>query len=184
MIRPLPTQEGRPLVIAHRGAKAYRPENTIPAYALAVEQGADMIEIDLHRSSDGAIPIVHDEGLEELGREGEVADVTLEELRSISDAAPPPEGPITERGTIPILEAVLDRFGETIPFNLEIKMRKGGLPYEGLQAQALAEVERRGLVEQTLFSSFSDALVCSFFCCLLQLKTKNVARMSNMFLFI
>ncbi|MEO1916665.1 MAG: glycerophosphodiester phosphodiesterase family protein, partial [Myxococcales bacterium] len=42
MSRPLPSQLGRPLVIAHRGAKAYKPENTLAAFALAVEQGADM----------------------------------------------------------------------------------------------------------------------------------------------
>jgi glycerophosphoryl diester phosphodiesterase len=42
-----------PLVIAHRGSSGERPENTLPAYALAVEQRADMIEIDLHRTRDG-----------------------------------------------------------------------------------------------------------------------------------
>ena len=53
----------KPLVIAHRGASAERHENTLPAYALAVEQRADMIEIDLHRTRDGAIVIVHSEEL-------------------------------------------------------------------------------------------------------------------------
>ena len=48
MARPLPSEAGRPLVIAHRGAKAYKPENTLAAYQLAIEQGADMVEIDLH----------------------------------------------------------------------------------------------------------------------------------------
>ena len=57
----------RPLVIAHRGASAYRPENTLPAYALAVEQRADMIEIDLHRTRDGAIVIAHDADLAHFG---------------------------------------------------------------------------------------------------------------------
>ena len=45
----------KPLVIAHRGASGERPENTLPAYELAVAQRADMIEIDLHRTRDGAI---------------------------------------------------------------------------------------------------------------------------------
>ncbi|MCP4035943.1 MAG: glycerophosphodiester phosphodiesterase, partial [bacterium] len=51
----MPSQAGRRLVIAHRGAKAYRPENTLAAYELAVEQGADMLEIDLHLSRDARI---------------------------------------------------------------------------------------------------------------------------------
>ncbi|MGI9431148.1 MAG: glycerophosphodiester phosphodiesterase, partial [Myxococcota bacterium] len=47
----------RPLVIAHRGASGYLPENTLPAYELAVEQDADMIEVDLHRTADGAVVV-------------------------------------------------------------------------------------------------------------------------------
>ena len=57
-------QFSSPLVIAHRGASAYRPENTLPAYELAVEQGADMIEIDLHLTRDSQIVIAHDPDLE------------------------------------------------------------------------------------------------------------------------
>ena len=60
MARPLPSEAGRPLVIAHRGAKAYKPENTLAAYELAIEQGADMVEIDLHLARDGSVPVAHD----------------------------------------------------------------------------------------------------------------------------
>jgi glycerophosphoryl diester phosphodiesterase len=176
--RPLPSQRGRPLVIGHRGAKAYLPENTLPAYALAIEQGADMLEIDLHRSRDGAIPIVHDEGLEEIGREGEVKDVSLDELRELASEAlrnaPPLETPLGGSGGrvqirqpssapefdgVPILEQVLDRFGDEIPFNLEIKTAKGGIPYEGLQQMALDQVVTRGLLADTVFSSFWDPVL-------------------------
>ena len=45
----------RPLVIAHRGSSGHRPENTRPAFALAVEQRADMIETDLHVTRDGVV---------------------------------------------------------------------------------------------------------------------------------
>ena len=44
-----------PIVIAHRGASAYEPENTLRAFALAIEQGAQMIELDLHRTRDGHV---------------------------------------------------------------------------------------------------------------------------------
>jgi glycerophosphoryl diester phosphodiesterase len=53
----------KPLVIAHRGASAHRPENTMPAFELAIEQRADMIETDLHRTRDGAVVVTHDEEL-------------------------------------------------------------------------------------------------------------------------
>ena len=71
---PLPSEAGRPLVIAHRGASGHRPENTMAAYELAVEERADMIEVDLHVSRDGGIPISHDAELERLGGTGEIAD--------------------------------------------------------------------------------------------------------------
>ena len=73
----------RPLVIAHRGASGYLPENTLPAYERAVAQNADMIEIDLHRTCDGAIVVAHDADLTGLGGRGEIADVTLSEVRTL-----------------------------------------------------------------------------------------------------
>ena len=76
----MPSEQGAPLVIAHRGASAQRAENTLPAYELAVELQADMIEIDLHITRDGEIAIRHDAELESFGRSGEIADCTMAEL--------------------------------------------------------------------------------------------------------
>jgi glycerophosphoryl diester phosphodiesterase len=136
-----------PLVIAHRGASGHRPENTLPAYALAVAQRADMIEIDLHRTRDGAIVVTHDESLAGLGGAGEIADATLAEVRALDAGGGEP---------VPTLAEVLDGFGTALPFNLELKRgSRGGYP--GLEEAALAEVRARGLEERTLFSSFEDA---------------------------
>lgn len=138
-----------PLVIAHRGASGQRPENTMPAYELAVEQGADMIEIDLHRTRDGAIVITHDESLAGLGGRGEIAQATRSEVRAL-DAG--------DGECVPLLDEVLDRFGARIPFNLEIKCGREG-PYVGLERAALDAVTSRGLLPATLFSSFSDRVL-------------------------
>ncbi len=146
MTRPAP-----PLVIAHRGASGYRPENTLPAYELALEQRADCIEIDLHRTRDGRIVITHDEELAGLGGEGEIADATLAELRRLDAGAGEP---------IPTLEEVLDGFGARIPFNLEFKRSTRG-PYPGLEADTLEAVEARDLLPQTLFSSFFDPVLAT-----------------------
>lgn len=159
MKRPLPSQVGRPLVIAHRGAKAYRPENTLAAYALALEQHADMIEIDLHRSLDGCVPVAHDASLERFGRTGEIADHSLAELRGIYRAAAGGQGPGEPDTDIPELAQVLDRFAQRIPFNLEIKTDTCERPYPGLQRLVFEDVVRRGILEQTLFSSFSDEVL-------------------------
>jgi len=145
-----PTRSGGPTrVIAHRGASAYRPENTMPAYALALEMQADMIEVDLHRTRDGAVVVTHDELLAGIGGRGEIADASLATIRSLDAGA-------GER--VPTLEELLDRFGERIAFNLELK-RGTTSDYAGLEAQVLEAVERRGLLERTLFSSFYDPVL-------------------------
>jgi glycerophosphoryl diester phosphodiesterase len=136
-------------VIAHRGASAYRPENTLAAYQLAVEQRADMIEIDLHRTRDGAIVITHDEDLAGLGGRGAIEDATLADVRALDAGG-------GER--VPTLDETLDRFGRRIPFNLELKRGVRGL-YPGLEDAALAAVSARGLLAATLFSSFEDAVL-------------------------
>ncbi len=139
----------RPLVIAHRGASGQLAENTLPAYELAIEQRADMIEIDLHRTRDGATVIAHDEELSGLGGKGEIAAATLAEVRALDAGG-------VER--VPTLDEVLDRFGGRIPFNLELK-RGSSATYEGLERAALDAVRKRGLLEQTLFSSFFDPVL-------------------------
>jgi glycerophosphoryl diester phosphodiesterase len=144
------TRTGRPtLVIAHRGASAYRPENTLSAYALAVEQAADMIEIDLHLSRDGVVVVAHDELLAGLGGRGEIANANLAELRAL-DAG--------QGERIPTLDEVLDGFAPRIPFNLELK-RGAHADYPGLEAKVLDAVVGRGLLGRTLFSSFSDTVL-------------------------
>jgi glycerophosphoryl diester phosphodiesterase len=139
----------QPLVIAHRGASGQLAENTLPAYELAIEQRADMIEIDLHRTRDGATVIAHDEELSGLGGKGEIAAATLAEVRALDAGG-------GER--VPTLDEVLDRFGDRIPFNLELKRGKSAT-YEGLERAALDAVRKRGLLEQTLFSSFFDPVL-------------------------
>lgn len=139
----------KPRVIAHRGASGHRPENTAPAFALAIEQRADMIETDLHYTRDGVIVLTHDAGLERLGAEGEVCDRDLESLREL-DAG--------DGERIPVLAETLDAFGAKIPWNLEIKKSEGG-HYEGIEADALSAVTSRGLLGETLFSCFWDPVL-------------------------
>ncbi len=127
--------------IAHRGASVDAQENTLEAFALAIEQGADMIETDLHLLRDGAVALYHDD---EIGG-APVGALTLVELRQRLPRAP-------------TLQETLDRFGTRIAWNLEIKSPSSG-DYAGLERIALDEVCRRGILERTLFSSFSDSVL-------------------------
>jgi glycerophosphoryl diester phosphodiesterase len=132
---------GTVLNIAHRGASRDAPENTLEAFALAVEQSADMIETDLHLTSDGEIVLVHDP---EIG-DSEIAQLTLEEVR-------------TKIPGLVTLPEALDAVGDRVPFNLELK-RGLDHSYSGLERRVLDEVMKRGLLEQTLFSCFYDSVL-------------------------
>lgn len=73
-----------PAVIAHRGAAADAPENTLAAFKLAWQQGADGIEGDFHLTRDGKIVCIHDADTRRTaGQAGQVAEATLAELRRL-----------------------------------------------------------------------------------------------------
>jgi glycerophosphoryl diester phosphodiesterase len=108
-----------------------------------------MIEIDLHRTRDGALVVAHDAELEGLGGEGEIAGASLSDVRAL-DAG--------NGQRVPTLDEVLDRFGSAIPFNLEIK-RGVDCEYADLEQLAIDAVRERGLLAETLFSSFYDPVL-------------------------
>ena len=69
-------------IFAHRGASAYAPENTLEAFRLAMEQGADGIEIDVQLTKDNELVVIHDETVDRVSNaKGAVRDYTLEELK-------------------------------------------------------------------------------------------------------
>jgi len=73
-----------PIAIAHRGDPLAARENTLPAFTSAVRQGAEMVELDLRRTRDGEIVVLHDATLSRLwGVEGDVADLELAAVREI-----------------------------------------------------------------------------------------------------
>jgi len=88
-------EAGRPLVIAHRGWSAAAPENTLPAFDLALQAGADLVELDYHHTADGVPLVIHDGTLKRttnsaaLWPEGEqrVAKRTLAEVRPLDAGA-------------------------------------------------------------------------------------------------
>lgn len=131
-----------PLVIAHRGASAYAPENTLAAFALAHRQGAQMIELDVQPTADGALAIFHDDTTERWdGRPRPVEQCTLAELQALDIGG--------ER--VPTLEETLAFARETgIALNVELKQA-------GTGARCAELIRRFGAVEQVVVSSFVPA---------------------------
>ena len=100
----------RPLErIAHRGAKRECTENTLPAFARAVERGADGVELDVHATADGVVVVHHDPDLAIAGGHRQaIADLTWQELRQAAIA-------------VPRLSDVLDAVSERATLYVELK---------------------------------------------------------------
>ena len=72
------------IIYAHRGASGHAPENTLEAFALAMEMGTDGFELDVHLSSDGELVVIHDEKVDRTTNgTGYVKDLTLARLRAL-----------------------------------------------------------------------------------------------------
>lgn len=103
---------GSPIVIAHRGASQDAYQNTIKAFELAVQQKADMIELDTHLTSDGTFIVHHDPIIKFEGFEYVIAETKLEAIQNMK---------LPSKDDIPLLEDVLVNFLPKIQFNVEIK---------------------------------------------------------------
>jgi glycerophosphoryl diester phosphodiesterase len=106
-------------ILGHRGASSDAPENTLAAFQLALDQGADGVELDARLCASGEVVVFHDERLERLtGGRGRVADTRWADLAAMEVRAGPPGG----RGSrIPLLADVLDSLPRSAFVNVELK---------------------------------------------------------------
>src|SRR5512132_273110 len=147
IVPPAPRAPGRPLVLGHRGASADAPENTLAAFRLALEQGADGFELDVRRCATGEVVVGHDE---DARRVSGVA------LRAVDVGAWKGEAFRGER--MPLLSEVLEAFPRAV-VNVELKSSGGDLRLAGATARVLARGAAAGRV---LVSSFDWRLVVAF----------------------
>lgn len=143
-------------IYGHRGASEYAPENSMEAFQLAYDMGADGIEFDVQMTKDGYLVIAHDE---EIGRvsdgEGFIKDYTLKELRAFTFNKIHPEyGDVK----IPLLEDVLDQFKQKSnkdrEFLFNIELKNNIFAYKGMEEKVLKMVKEKGVLEKIFFSSF------------------------------
>ncbi|MEZ4611991.1 MAG: glycerophosphodiester phosphodiesterase family protein [Caldilineaceae bacterium] len=113
---------GYPFVVAHRGTPTIEPENTLPSFALALDQGADALETDLRFTRDDEIVLFHDATLERTtDGQGPVRDHTLAELRRFPHPAP---GRHVEQAPVPTLVDLLIMTQARTPLLLGLKDRR------------------------------------------------------------
>ena len=139
-------------IFAHRGARCVAPENTLPAFAIALEMGVAGIELDVHRSADGQLVVIHDFTVEKTtDGQGAVDALSVAELRRLDAGSH--FSPAFAGVQIPLLEEVLDLVGDRCLLNLEIKSVH---PYaEDASASVAALIRQRNLYGQVLVSSFN-----------------------------
>jgi glycerophosphoryl diester phosphodiesterase len=142
------------LVIAHRGSSGAAPENTLTAFRRAMEVGSDMLELDVHLSKDGQVVVIHDDTIDRTtNRKGKVANYTLDELKQLDVGTW--FGSQFSGEKIPALREVLDLARGRILVNIELKEGDHGqYTILDLADRTIQEVERAGMLEQVLFSSF------------------------------
>lgn len=142
----------RPQIFAHRGAKLAAPENTLAAFQIALDMGADGIELDVHCSKDGELVVIHDLDVDATtDGHGPVANYATAELAALNASAHF-EGGYARTG-VPTLAQVFDLVGDRCQVNVEIKSMDmdGGDQVEPL----LAMIRDRNLYEQVIISSFN-----------------------------
>ncbi|MDR1531187.1 MAG: glycerophosphodiester phosphodiesterase [Clostridiales bacterium] len=134
----------------HRGASGSAPENTLAAFRLAYEQGADGVELDVQLTKDGRVVVIHDEEVSRTSNgQGMVRDFTLAQLKQLNfnkDQSPPAE--------IPELAEVFSLLKHTgLVINVELKT--GLFRYEGIEEKVLAEARAWGVEDRVVYSSFN-----------------------------
>ena len=137
---------------AHRGASGDAPENTLAAFKLAVEAGADGIELDVHFTSDRQVVVTHDDDVKRVtGYAGMLENLTLAQLKKLDFS----NGMAAYKGeTVPTLEEVLALIQPTrLSINIELKTNSENP--NGLEEACQALVEKYGMENRILYSSFN-----------------------------
>lgn len=148
------SQHTRVHVYAHRGFAARAPENTLPAFALAVQAGADGIEFDVQMTADGELVVIHDDTVDRTTDGfGSVGNLTSHELRHLDAGSW--FSPQFTGVNIPTLDEVLGLAAQApYPVMLNLELKYGDTPYPSLEFRAWERVLAYGLGARTIVSSF------------------------------
>ena len=136
-------------IIGHRGGRNLWPENSLSGFRKLAQMPVEGVEFDIHLTRSGEMLVIHDPTLERTtDARGPVADLGPGKHREVSLKD-------SDREAIPTLEEVLAVFKATpLELHIELKTHADGSPYEGLAAKAFAAVERLGLTERSILTSF------------------------------
>jgi glycerophosphoryl diester phosphodiesterase len=149
---------GRPMVVAHRGASIEQPENTIEAFEAAIDAGADAVEFDVRMTADGVAVVMHDPDVSRTtDGTGFVPELTLADIRRLR--IPLPSGATG----VPTLAEALERLAGRAAADIEIKNLPGEPGFTSDREEAveatLATLDQVGFTGSVIISSFNPASV-------------------------
>jgi glycerophosphoryl diester phosphodiesterase len=140
-------------VIAHRGASAYAPENTLAAFKKAIALHADILELDVHQTKDLRLVVIHDATVDRTTNgKGRVKDLTLKELHQLDAGSW--FSPAFTGEHIPLLDEVLDLASDSV--SLLIELKEGSDEYPNIEERIIQLVREKGVAQRVIFKSFLD----------------------------
>jgi glycerophosphoryl diester phosphodiesterase len=141
-----------PVVIAHRGASFYAPENTLPAFELAFQQGAQAVELDVKLTLDGQIIVMHDASVDRTTEgQGRVSALRWAEIEQLD--AGTWKSDRFKNTPVPLLKNLLETLADRLLFNIELT--NYATPFDRLPGAVVQLVKHMGLEHRVLFSSFN-----------------------------
>lgn len=132
------------LKIGHRGARAYQVENTMESFKEGIQLGANAIEMDVRRSKDGRMVIIHDENLKRVFRKDiRVDEATLNELKQLTE------------NKIPTLEEALEFIDRKVE-KILVELKE-----VGYERRVLEAIQKEGLSDRVLLASFHESALAN-----------------------
>ncbi|MHC1785923.1 MAG: glycerophosphodiester phosphodiesterase [Christensenellales bacterium] len=139
-------------ICGHRGASGYAPENTLEAFKLAADMGADAVELDVHLTRDGQLLVAHDEKVDRVSNgTGLIADLTLAQIKKLDFNKLHPEYEAAKAPTLGEVYELLQPTG--LKINVELKNSIN--LYPGMEEKCLALAAKMGMESRILYSSFN-----------------------------
>ncbi|KUP25431.1 glycerophosphodiester phosphodiesterase [Paenibacillus sp. DMB5] len=137
----------------HRGAYSSAPENTLVGFQMAAQMGADGVELDIQLTKDNEIVVIHDETVDRTSNgQGWVKDFTLSEIKKLNFNKSGRTEPLFME--VPTLAEVLNLLNPT-GLTINIELKTGIFYYDGIESAALKLVEKYGMCDRVIWSSFN-----------------------------
>ncbi|MCX7025946.1 MAG: glycerophosphodiester phosphodiesterase family protein [Spirochaetes bacterium] len=144
-------EKGKTLVVGHRGADGYAPENTMLSFEKGLQCGADLLELDIHVSLDGELMIMHDSEVDRTtDGTGPIENMTLAQINKLDAGVK--FNPKFKGVRVPTLRELLDWSKDKIPLVIEIKGNP--FPAPGIEEKLIKMLREYNLIPETMVISF------------------------------